>query len=233
MFTNIILTIVAGVLGLLFNILMAFAVEKDCRARNIKSKTTYSLLTFFFPIVVGIVYACTRKNAQKISAEPVPNAQKLAKKSVIIFIAAVIAFVAASGIQVYSLVTAAGDAVDKLDDIAYYDMKGNEYEASGDIIFYDKEGNAYNCAIDEDTYESSYVNQTTGDSYDSYNCYVDKDGYFYYDEDESIQMNDDFTAFYDTDGAEYFAISDVYWDADGEMQSISESELNSIGSLFE
>lgn len=224
--TNLIVTLAAGVLGLLFNILMAIAVEQDCRARNIKAKTTYSLLTFFFPIIVGVVYACTRKNAQKISDEPVPNAQKLAKKSVALFVVAVIAFIAAGGLQIYSIVTAANDYVDGIDDIAYYDMKGNEYENIEEVLLYDADGNVYEYSLDE----NSYVNRTTGDSYDSYMCYVTKDGYFYYDEDGSIEASDDYSSYVDTDGTEYYLTSGVYWTADGEMTN---SLDNALSGLFE
>lgn len=220
MITNLTLTIAAGVLAVLFNILMAVAVELDCRARNIKAKTAYSLLTFFFPIIVGIVYACTRKNAQKISNEPVYNSQKLAKRSVIVFIIAVIAIAAASGIEIYSVFSTVSDTIDDADETVYYDMKGNEYENLQDIILYDTDGNSYEYIIDEDTYDSSYINQTTGESYEYYNCYLTMDGYFYYDEDESIQINDDLSTYSDTDGTEYYSATGVYWDADGKIKTV-------------
>lgn len=224
MFTqNIILSIAAVVLSLLFSVFMTIAVNKDCKARNLKSKTVYTVLTFFFPFIVGIVYACTRKNAQKASDEPVPNAQKLAKTSVTMFIIAVIAFIAAVGINVYLLVSSVSDLVGSVGDYGQevlYDMKGNEYAADDNILLYDTDGNAYEFYLDENTYESTYTNQTTGDSYDAYYCYVTTDGYFYYDDDESIQMNEeDFISYLDTDGTKYYAATDVVWNADGEMVS--------------
>lgn len=57
----------AAILSPVFNILMAVAVNLDCRARNIMARKSYTILALFFPLIVGIVYAVKRKGAQKAS----------------------------------------------------------------------------------------------------------------------------------------------------------------------
>lgn len=50
----------------IFRVLMCFAVYFDATARGVKDKILFTVLTFFFPIIVGIVYLCIRKKTPKI-----------------------------------------------------------------------------------------------------------------------------------------------------------------------
>jgi hypothetical protein len=56
---------VGTALGLLFNVLMALAINLDCRAKNIKARKSFTILSLLFPIIVGIIYAVKRKGLQK------------------------------------------------------------------------------------------------------------------------------------------------------------------------
>ncbi|WP_296977628.1 hypothetical protein [uncultured Eubacterium sp.] len=49
-----------------FRAFICVAVNYDAKARGVKEKTLYTVLSFFFPLIVGIVYLCTRKNCKKI-----------------------------------------------------------------------------------------------------------------------------------------------------------------------
>ena len=64
----------------IFHILMAVSVARDCNARAIVKKDLYVALTFFFPIITGIVYACKRNKAQTLDDKP-EDAKKLVHKS--------------------------------------------------------------------------------------------------------------------------------------------------------
>jgi heme/copper-type cytochrome/quinol oxidase subunit 2 len=210
--------LVGAALILVSYILMADAVSLDCKARNIKSRVAYSVLTFFFPVIVGIVYACTRKNAKKVNDEPVNNAKQLAKKSVITFIIAVIIFVGGMGAIGYSV---ANDTVDMLNDTSQaselYDMNGVKYDNLDDVLYYDAELNEYKYLFDEENYTEYFVNQSNGEKLEAENCYISEDGYLYYDENNEITANDDYVTSTDSKGNTYFYSTDVYWDSNGEM----------------
>lgn len=77
---------------IIFHILMTISVSKDCKSKAIINSSSYVVLTFFFPVITGIVYACKRNNAQK--AEELPeNSKALADSSVLFFVLAVIVFI--------------------------------------------------------------------------------------------------------------------------------------------
>lgn len=52
--------IATTILGLAFNTLFMLAIGYDCKARKNDKRTMWMVLCFFFPIIAGIVYACTR-----------------------------------------------------------------------------------------------------------------------------------------------------------------------------
>lgn len=77
---------------IIFHILMAIAVSKDCKAKAIVNSEAYTILTFFFPIITGIIYACKRNNAKSAEEKP-ENANTLAEKSKLFCVLAIIVFV--------------------------------------------------------------------------------------------------------------------------------------------
>ncbi len=72
----------------------------------------------------------------------------------------------------------------------YYDKIGNTYEDGYDVLLYGKDGEIYKYLQSENDNElgfsETYYVSENGDCYDSYNCYIDEDGYFFYDEDETL-----------------------------------------------
>ena len=76
----------------IFHILMAIAVSKDCKSKAIINSSGYVILTFFFPIITGIVYACKRDSAAKAEEKP-EDCNSLAEKSIVFFVLAVIVFI--------------------------------------------------------------------------------------------------------------------------------------------
>lgn len=99
----------------------------------------------------------------------------------------------------------------------YYDAKGNTYSSSLDVLFYDKDGNSYKLETAED-YMPDYVNQSTGERLNGFQCYVTEQGYLYYDEDNKLSLKDgSMSIYYDDSKNIYYDISTVSWDKDGNL----------------
>lgn len=131
----------------------------------------------------------------------------------------------------------------------FYDKKGNEYENEDDVIIYDKDGNEYVYKIIEEvcedvvtedgetteepwTYDEYYYIDQNGEKYISYLCYVDEDGYFYFDEKDKLDIGYDEEEFYyddvesykyynypmiDKEGKHYYSADEASWNAKGEL----------------
>lgn len=87
---------------------------------------------------------------------------------------------------------------DENGDTVYYDKEGNTYTDPYAVLIYGKDGEVYTYttiedeSADEDVFyfeNTVYVDQD-GNEYDPYNCYVDSDGYFFYDENFEIVWDD-------------------------------------------
>ena len=83
----------------------------------------------------------------------------------------------------------------------YYDKKGNAYENSKDVPLYGKDGEVYNYELIDEieengTYGSYYISED-GERFDSIKCYVDEDGYFFYDEESLLFYSDNSDEPYD------------------------------------
>lgn len=99
----------------------------------------------------------------------------------------------------------------------YYDAKGNTYSSSLDVLFYDKDGNSYKLETAED-YMPDYVNQSTGERLNGFQCYVTEQGYLYYDEDNKLSLKDgSMSIYYDDSKNIYYDISTVSWDKYGNL----------------
>lgn len=97
----------------------------------------------------------------------------------------------------------------------YYDRNGSSYTDIDDVVYYDPEGNSY--SFDEDSF--CYID-SQGNSYSSIQCFIDSDGYFYYDTDSELEYNSQLEKYSDKDGKTYIPIMGVYWDANGNLLTI-------------
>lgn len=224
---------IAVILALLFRIFFAISISLDAKEANAKNRTLYSVLSFFFPLIVGIVYACNRDNKKIVPAEAQIEAPiKKSNASMICFILAVIMLIASSGIAIVTTVVEftkmSGGMMDTItEDI--YDMKGNKISSSAgsgiaNMPYYDRDGNIYKYderINDDDMYEdnSVYIRQSDRAEFDPVYCYLDADGYFIYNEDD-IYPSDDFESHTDDKGNIYYDINGMYWDKDGNMKNL-------------
>lgn len=211
-------------LGFLTSLFMCLSINADAKARNLKSRKVYAVLTFFFPFIVGIVYACTRKTAQRLETPGVDNQNKLVKKSIALFVAAVIFYACSVGCGAYLGYTMSGDILGGFSDVETYDMKGNLITEDESMPAYDKDGNKYVLVenITDDDYIAYYEREDTKEQFDYDYCYLDENGYFYYDKDKVIEMDDD-ANFCDTNGNKYYSIESMFWDENGNMMDYWDS----------
>lgn len=106
---------------------------------------------------------------------------------------------------------------DESGNLVYYDKMGNAYEDPYAVVIYDKDGNTYTYTTEPgDFFEETYYVSEQGDKYDSYSCYVDLDGNFYYDKDGEVWC--------DYDEEEY---EDIYEEDDPE-DSYTEEDFDDI-----
>lgn len=229
------LLMVAELCSLGVSICTMLAIGFDCKSKNVKSRTTYMVLAFFFPIIVAIVYLCN-KSKYKMAADEqeIPEREKNAKSGKICTIIAVIMLVASLVLSAVSAVSMVknimnsdilGDIMDtdavsvrygyELDGkTVYYDMNGKVYENSYEVPFYDKDGNPYTYGID-DVYNEVLVDKDNK-AYDYYDAFVGIDGYLVFDDTYSFTIDENMN-YSDAEGNIYYLAGDVSWNADGKL----------------
>lgn len=100
---------------------------------------------------------------------------------------------------------------DENGETVYYDKEGNTYTDPYAVLIYGKDGEVYTYTTIEDEgadeeafyFENTVYVDQEGNEYDPYNCYVDADGYFFYDENYEIIWDD---SDYDYESEEDFEI---------------------------
>ena len=227
-----------------FRALFALAINADCRARGMAS-TAYTVLSVFFPVITGIVYAIKRnKNV---------SAQSLVKKSIVFFVIAAIFFAGSTATFAASRAVAKkvnseisepleisdeeaqkiadkaleefaknnGDTGSITEGLRYYDRDGKAYDSPDKVPFYDRDGNVYHYITDEQV-RIFFENEKTGEKLESEKCFVDGDGYFVYDKNGELTFDSDFLTATDSDGNKYSPAALVIWNSDGKMISAIE-----------
>lgn len=206
-------------------IFLAFAISKDCKARDNGSSVLWGIFTLISPLIAGVVYGIYSRFFSDRKAETDVD-KKRAKSSVRLCILAVFTYIMSFIMLIISVIaiTSAGLAGQQTDDfdmfIRYYDRNQIEYSSLEEVPLFDKENNMYH--IDNSSFfiVGSYYDDN-GTEYDYDNSYISEDGYFYYDESKSLKENDD-GYFYDADGRKYALIDDwIYWDKDGKIHFTS------------
>ena len=121
------------------------------------------------------------------------------------------------------------------DETLYFDKEGNVYTDPWEVVIYDRAGKTYTYEIKEvedeeyGLYEDSFYVDEEGNNYESYWCYVDEEGYFYFDENQEIYWDDsdyDYEAEYEVE--DFFAeqsyryYDDRYIDQEGNLYYYAE-----------
>lgn len=213
-------------------ILLAFAISKDCKARNNGSGVLWGIFTLITPIFAGIVYALysrflvKRKPETAEDKKRVKSSRKLTCAAVLIYVLSIIiALVAlitniASGIAMHSSENHKGFISAILEE-AYFDRNGVKYDSREEVPLYDEYGNKYHYAKSSNGFNYYTYFDENDTEYDLAYCYISMDGYFYYDKDDSLTVERSFLendVYYDSSGNEYALIElYVYWDEDGKI----------------
>lgn len=209
--------IVVPVLRLLAVIFMVISTYKILKARQDNHKALWIVAICFSPFMARIAFEiyCRWLNKKEV-VRP--------KGSTPFLIASIVVFVLAAVLGVVSMIAlGVGYIKSELSGeplATFCDMHGNKYDYVDDIPLYDKQGNVYTYTASWPTV-GTYTDQN-GNSYDGGNCYLSKDGYFYYDKTEQLKPYKNFDGYY-TDGKTvyYYLQNRVYWDGEGAMYEVS------------
>ena len=212
---------------------LAAAISKDCKARRNGSSVLWGLFTLISPLLSGIIYFIYSRLLKKRDADTIENekrikcSRKLTITAILIYmlslILAVVAVVTsfASELTIISNEEIKGNSLFASAD-EYYDINGVPYENGEDVILYDNNENSYHYAKSEDGFNYYTYFDENGNEYNIEYCYISSDGYFYYDDKNSLISSDDVwyydKHFYDVNGNEYAHIDNyVFWDQNGEI----------------
>lgn len=227
--------ILVPVLRELAAVLLAFAISKDCKARDNGSGILWGIFTLIAPIFSGVVYLIysrflVKRNAKSLEAKKkIKIARRLTIAAVSIyvlsFIIAVVAFVTniASGIALHSGDDSKGVFSALLEEEELYDRNGIRYDNEEEVPVYDQDGNEYHYVKSPNGINNYTYFDENDNEYDMQYCYISKDGYFYYDKNDLLEDSKDLfyydKHFYDSSGNEYAHIDDyVFWDKEGNIR---------------
>lgn len=224
--------ILVPVLRELAGVILAIAISKDCKARNNGSGALWGVFTLFFPAFAGIIYCIYSRFLAKRDAKTDADRKKI-KTSRRLTIVAVLVYIAAFMIAVIAIITGVASGIaSSIDNEAtninslmyseYYDMNGVKYDEGEQVILYDKEGNAYHIAESSNGWNHYPYFDEKGNEYLLDQCYISKDGYFYYDKNNELTDSKELyfydKTFYDKDGNEYKPIGFyAFFDKDGKI----------------
>lgn len=100
----------------------------------------------------------------------------------------------------------------------YFDKMGEAYSQPDQVPLYDRDGEVYTRTIKEieddvfgGTYKMALYVDSKDNDYNPYNCYVDEDGYFYYDKEMKICWDD---SDYDYEDEYEYELEDIFKDED-------------------
>lgn len=82
-------------------------------------------------------------------------------------------------------------------------------------VYYDAKGASYRFSSDDFCYKDD-----DGNAYASLQCFLDENGYFYFDKENKLTYDSEIKKYKDPESEKtYIPIMGVYWDAQGNMQS--------------
>ena len=214
--------IVAPILRSLATLCVVLSLYKDIKAYSRPHLWKWILCAFFIPIWTRLAYFIYYRFIDKPLCAVEPN-HKQKKQGRVCLILAIIAYILSAVIAVISAITmGAGYIKSIVDDeplLTVYDSKGNEYHDLYDIPLYDREGNIYVRDLENvSLFSPSYYRDQNGNLYEEDQCYIDEDGYFFFDKDNTLTVYEKDDT-YCTDGDKrYFQLWQlVYWEKDGSI----------------
>lgn len=199
------------VLRMVAVVCMAVSTYILLKARDDKHKLWWIVGVLFAPIFARVVFEVYRRWAA-------PKDSQAPKGSTPCLIISLLAFVLSAVLLVISIITIGlGYLKSEIDGeplATYYDVHGNEYDDLYDVPLYDEAGNVYTHQPAWFT-TGSYIDQN-GKEYDGDFCYLSEDGYFYFDEGNTLTpYRDSYDYYTDGETVYYNLFNRVYWEEDG------------------
>lgn len=207
---------ILGFFVFLCNLFLALSVDCECREKGYKKKGLYVDISFFFGFIGYLIFKLKTKDNENAR-------QKTSAKCRAFLAVSIVLFIFVSGFNVYSnyFIKYSDSAdialINRISGICYYDMKGNKCYNHDDMAFYDRNGDCYKHAIVEKYGVETVclVNQRTYESFEYYLCFVDRDGFFYYDADRELEYSVENDCYYDLNGEPYFHCTSAEWNKNG------------------
>ncbi|MCH5320784.1 MAG: hypothetical protein J1E36_03415 [Eubacterium sp.] len=213
------------ILRLVVSLLMVISTYKILKVRQDKHKLVWILFIWISPIITRISYEIYRRWIAEKTVENV-SVNKASKASNVFLVLSIIIYAAAIIITFVSVVTMGiGVVKSYVDDepiAAAYDVYGNMYSDYIEVPLFDQEGNTY---TPDRSFKSlltnDYIDQN-GNVYNGMYCYLDENGYFYYDKNNELVPYDEYNDYF-TDGEViyYDLFGTVYWNEDGTIYAKS------------
>ncbi len=190
------------------SILLAVAVSRDCKVRGGDRALFWSICTFLVPLAFGIIYLI---NSRAIQKSPINPDKKKAKSAIYLTVFAIIIYIITLALSAAAIVSGAASGI--------YILLNDDGES---VVLYDKNGNSYHIEKSEDGFNFYPYVDEQGNEYSPTDCFISKDGYFYYDPNDELEESKDLfyydKTFYDKDGNEYRAIGNyAFFDKDGKI----------------
>lgn len=198
LFTNKLYTFLVMLLIFIFRVIYSSVIYFKIDCNNKKTRNVLTFLSFPFPIITGII--CVAKY------------RKSMKDAIIVLVTLIISLASMLLISTMFIYTQS----DK-----YYDKDKTEYMNASSVNFVDKEGNKYSFDFERSGYDRLYINNTE-EYFNSDLCYINTDGYLYYDKDMSITAKDE-NSCVDIDGQIYYPAKYTTFNEDGTAKYIFNS----------
>ncbi len=201
--------------------LMMLSIYKDAKAKSYSFVWLWVAASYFWPLPVRLVYFLFHRYITKkeltVKVDPVRQHQ-----GYLYLLMAALVYILSVVVMIASAFSLGGGIVRSLADdeplIVSYDRNGTEYPYTYHVPFYDRDGNVYRYDADRSTFFQSYYSDGEGTLYERARCYVDEDGYFFYDRD-GILTEDPRDDEYMTDGVRRYrsAFWFIVWDKEGDV----------------
>ncbi|MGN0538787.1 MAG: hypothetical protein ACI4KI_02930 [Candidatus Fimenecus sp.] len=202
-------------------IIMAFALHSEAKKHG-KNKTLWGFLGFAFPIIAFVAQFIYIRYSEK-EFNPLDR-KGFSKKTIVCAVISALVVILSFAMAVSSFVFGAFGLVRSATTdehfITVYDRMGNEYnEFDNTIDMFDRDGNRYAFEYGKGT--NAYYVAEDGTKYDAQKCFIDKEYFFVYDEnDEFIYdgtqiyfwIGENLERYKDKDGNKYFRLGTFsYW----------------------
>ncbi len=223
--------IVVPIMRLLATIFMVISTYSILKSRRDKHIIIWLFLICVSPIWWRVIYEIYRRWISKKTDFLTGKVIKSSKASKVLFFMSIVTFIISAvlfAISVFGMGIGFFKSYADNEPIAVvYDVHGNEYSDCYEVPLHDREGNTY--TYEPDWFVVGDYTDQNGNVFDGDLCYLDRDGYFYYDKSNKLTPYKDYDGYY-TDGNNiYYGLwGYVYWDEDGTLYDKSGKYSNEL-----